>query len=117
MAILEKLDHPELHDIFHKMLEKAPGLNDKTLESKSPLFQKELAECIDKIPAETLGMKPGVESLYQRVFWKDGARCHPIRGPIRGYSFAEIIAGLGGDGLYHHDLFRLGKIQTLDRKF
>ena len=58
-AILEKLDHPELHEIFLKMDEKAPSKNEKQLESKSPAFQKELEESIKSIPAKTLGMKPG----------------------------------------------------------
>ena len=113
-AILKELDHPELHEIFQKMNEKAPSKNDKKLESKSPAYQKELEESIESIPEKTLGMKPGAQSLYERVFWKDGARCHPVRGPIRGYSFSEIIAGNGGDGLYNHDKFRLGKV--FDRK-
>ena len=58
-AILEKLDHPELHEIFLKMDEKAPSKNEKQLESKSPAFQKELEESIKSIPTTTLGMKPG----------------------------------------------------------
>ena len=58
-AILEKLDHPELHEIFLKMDEKAPSKNEKQLESKSPAFQKELEQSIKIIPAKTLGMKPG----------------------------------------------------------
>ena len=63
-------------------------------------------------PLDSSSLKPGIQSLYERVFWKDGARCHPVRGPIRGYSFSEIIAGNGGDGLYYHDKFRLGKFLT-----
>ena len=106
---MKKLDHSELHDIFEEMLIKAPSKNEKELESKYPLYLKELEETIGNIPEKTLGMKPGMEALNQRVFWKDGARCHPVRGTIRGYSFAEIIAGCGGDGLYCHDKFRLGK--------
>ena len=66
-------------------------------------------------PLASSSLKPGIQSLYERVFWKDGARCHPVRGPIRGYSFSEIIAGNGGDGLYYHDKFRLGTV--FDRKF
>ena len=68
-------------------------------------------------PLDSSSLKPGIQSLYERVFWKDGARCHPVRGPIRGYSFSEIIAGYGGDGLYYHVKFRLGTVRDRKSKF
>ena len=105
---MEKLDHPQLHKIFQKMLKNAPSINEEKFESPMPLFHKELEESIKSIPDQTLALKPGIEFLRHRALWKDGARCHPIMGQIRGYSYAEIISGVGGAGLYHHDLFRLG---------
>ena len=90
------------------MLKNAPSINKEKFESPMPLFHKELEESIKSIPDQTLALKPGIEFLRHRALWKDGARCHPIMGQIRGYSYAEIISGIGGAGLYHHDLFRLG---------
>ena len=100
---LEKVDHPDLHKIFHGMLEKSPPLN-HPLETKPPFFQQELEDSIQGIPAQTMSLKPGVEYLANRVYWNDASRGVP-EFTVRGYSFAEII---GKSGAYLHDSMRLG---------
>jgi len=119
---LENTNHPQLHEIFRKLLEKPPPLNQHSMKtqksswslvkSKLPLFQKSIVEGIQCIPSQIDSLKFGVQSLSSRVEWINGAICQSIENPTWGYNFAEIISpgtgACGYDSLYLHDLLQLG---------
>ena len=119
---LENTNHPQLHEIFRKLLEKPPPINQRLMKSrksswalvksKLPLFQKSIVEGIQCIPSQIDSLKFGVQSLSSRVEWINGAICRSIENPTWGYNFAEIISpgtgACGYDSLYLHDLLQLG---------
>ena len=119
---LENTNHPQLHEIFRKLLEKPPPLNQHSMKtkkskwalvkSKLPLFQNSIVEGIQCIPSQIDSLKFGVQSLSSRVEWINGAICRSIENPTWGYNFAEIISpgtgACGYDSLYFHDSLILG---------
>jgi len=119
---LKNTNHPQLNEIFQKVLEKPPSLNQRLVKSrksswslvksKLPLFQKSIVQGIQCIPSQIDSLKCGVQSLSSRVEWINGAICPSIKNPTWGYNYAEIISpgtgACGYDSLYIHDSLILG---------